>query len=285
MIGVRVALASTPQDRFVARIEAIRARIDQLPDAAVRAALEELEGIRRRVLAELATHAEGLDAYRLRQLTERLAGVMDEFSERYQVALAPYQADAAALGRSLVAEPLVHSGLTFGVPEIPRRLVEATVDFQADLIQGLTDDARRKITQAIRLGAIEGKSPFEIMRAVAGSLEGPGAFASIAARAEAITRTEIKRVQAVAGQATLEASKRLVPDLQKQWKHSGAINGRVTHRLYDGTVREVEDFYEVAPRPSAPREQLLYPRDPRGSAANTVQCGCDSLPYKADWPA
>lgn len=280
----RVRLASTPQDRFLERIEAIRARIDRLPEDAVRVALEELDAVRRRVLGELAS-AEGFEAHRLRQLTARLERVVDGFAERYQVAVAPYQAEAVTLGRSLVVEPLVRSGLTYGVPEIPRRLVEAALDFQADLIGGLTDDAVRRITQSIRLGTVEGKSPFEIMRDVAGSLESRGAFASIAARAETITRTEVGRVQAIASQATLEESVRLVENLLKQWKHSRAIAGRVTHQLYDGETREVHDFYDVAPRPNAPREQLMYPRDPRGTAANTANCGCLSLPFVADWPA
>lgn len=281
----RVALASTPRDRFLERIERIRARIDQLPEDAVRDVLQELDAIRRRVLAELA-QAEGFEAHRMRQLTARIEDVVDRFGERYQSAIAPHQQEAIALGRAVAAEPLVASGLTYGVPlAIPRRLVEAALDFSADLVGGLTDDARRRISQAIRLGAIEGKSPFEIMRAVAGSLEAPGAFASITARAEAITRTEVGRLQAIAAQATLEEAQRLVPDLKKQWKHSGAIDARVTHLAYDGTVREIEEFYELAPKPGTPREALLYPRDPRGSAANTVNCGCLSLPFKADWPA
>lgn len=280
----RVRLASTPQDRFIARIDAIRARIDRLPDEAVRAALEELNTVRRRVLVELAG-AEGFDAYRMRELLGRIERVVAGFEDQYQLVIDPYQQEAATLGRALIAEPVVQAGLTLGVPEISRRLVEATVDFQADLIGGLTDDARRRVTQAIRLGAIEGKSVFEVMQQVGRSLTDSGAFASIAARAEAITRTELGRIQSVAADATLEESKRLVPDLLKQWKHSGAIDFRVTHKLADGETREVEDTFDIAPRPDAPREPMRYPRDPRGSAANTVNCGCLVLPFKADWPA
>jgi hypothetical protein len=284
VIVARVALASTPQERFAERIEAIAARIDRLPDEAARAALDELEGLRRRVIGALAS-SEGFQADRLRQLTARIEGVMEDFATRYAVAIEPFQRTAVQLGRAAVVDPLVQSGLALGVPEIPRRLVEATLDYQADLIKGLTQDGTRRITQAIRRGAIEGRSVFEVMQDVAGSLEDAGPFASIAARAEAITRTELARLQAVAGQASLEESKRLVPDLLKQWKHSGNPRGRVAHMLADGQTREVEEFYEVAPAPGKPVERLLYPRDPRASAANSVMCGCLSLPFKADWPA
>lgn len=284
MALARVRLASTPQDRFAERLDAIRARIDQLPEAAVREALGELDRIRRRVLVELA-QAEGWDAVRLRSLIARVERVMEEFQARYQGVIEPFQREAIGLGRALVAEPVVWGGLTFAVPEIPRRLVEAAQDFQADLIQGLTDDATRRITQTLRLGALEGRSPFEVMQQVGAALDRPGPFASIAARAEAITRTEIGRLQAIAADATLQESKALVPDLQKQWRHSGAIDFRVTHKLADGEVREVDDAWAIAPRPGLPREALRYPRDPRASAANTVNCGCLVLPFKADWPA
>ncbi len=284
MIGAHVALASTPQDRFTERLETIRRRIDRLPDEAARTVLEELDGVRRRVLAELAG-AEDFQAHRLGQLVGRLEGVMEDFATRYDVAIAPFQRESVQLGRALVSEPIVQGGLAVGVPEIPRRLIEATIDYQADLVQGLTQDATRRITQALRLGTIRGESPFEVMRSVAGSLRSPGPFASIAARAEAITRTELARIQAVASQATLEESKRLVPDLLKQWQHSGNPNGRPTHMLADGQTREVDDFYEIRPAANKPIERLLYPRDPRASAANSVSCGCLSLPFKADWPA
>lgn len=289
MRTARVTLASTPRDRFLERIEAIRQRIDKLPDDAVKAALDELDAVRRRVLGELAG-AEGFPAVRMEQLAGRVEDVMGEFASRYDVAIRPFQATAAGLGRQLAVAPVIEAGLTFGVPEIPRRLVEAARGFQADLISGLTDEGTRKITQAIRLGAIEGKSVWEVMQEVAGSLTRPGPFASIAARAEAITRTELGRLQAIAGQASLEETKRLVPDLQKQWQHSGNPRGRVAHMLNDpaganGQVRNVDELFEVKPALGKPAEGLLYPRDPRGSAANTVNCGCLSLPYKAEWPA
>jgi hypothetical protein len=210
---------------------------------------------------------------------------MDEFALRYAVALEPFQRESIALGRELIVQPVVQSGLTFGVPEIPRRLVEAALDYHADLISGLADSAKAQVSQAIRLGALEGKSLFEVMRQVAGSLTEPGPFASIAARAEAITRTELGRLQAIAGQASLEETARLVPDLLKQWKHSGNPAGRPTHMLADGQTREVSDFFEVRASAQRPTEQLLYPRDPRGTAANTVNCGCLSVPFRADWPA
>lgn len=285
----RVTLASTPRDRFLRRIETIRVRIDRLPEDAVGQVLQELESLRRRVLGELAG-AEGFPAVRLEALAGRIERVMGEFEARYGRAIAPFQEESVLLGRALIAQPIVEAGLTFGVPETPRRLVEAAQGFQADLIKGLSQDATRRVTQAIRLGALEGKSVFEVMGDVAGSLKRPGPFASIAARAEAITRTELLRLSSIAQDATLREAKALVPQLKKQWERSGNPRGRPTHQLPEpngahGQVREVEEFFEVRPAPGKSAEALLYPRDPRGSAANTVNCGCLSLPFKEDFPA
>ena len=283
-MSARVALAQGPRDRFIERIRVIRERIDRLPEDAVAQVLAELDQVRRRVLVELAG-AEGFEGFRRRELLARIEAVIDDFQARYQTAVAPAQREAVALGRAVILEPTVQAGLPFGAPELPRRLVEAALDFQADLIQGLTEEARHRVSQAIRLGALEGKSPFEVMQAVGRSLRSPGAFASVAARAEAITRTELGRLQSIAAAATLVETKQLVPELLKQWRHSGAIDFRVTHKLADGETREVEDDFEIAPAPGRPRERLRYPRDPRASAANTVNCGCLVLPFKADWPA
>ena len=61
MIG-RVSLQSTPADRFVEQIEAIRRQLDALPNDAVRALTDELERVRRQVLGEIA--ASTADSFR-----------------------------------------------------------------------------------------------------------------------------------------------------------------------------------------------------------------------------
>ncbi len=45
----------------------------------------------------------------------------------------------------------------------------------------------------------------------------------------------------------------------------------------DGRVRPVDQPFDVA------GIQLRFPRDPRGPAKHTINCGCTSLPFMATW--
>lgn len=276
----------TPLERFLARIQAIRAQIDLLPEAAVADVLAELNRTRRHVLAELLGVETGsFAATRLGALEARLRDAMDQFVARYGQAVAGPQAQLFELGQNLAARPVVESGVTFGVPQIPRRALEVAQSFQALLIRGLADEAIGQISQELRLGLLRGESVFEVAQKVAGSLSSGSTFGTIAARAEAITRTELGRIHAIAAQASLEETRRLVPDLQKIWQHSGNTGPyrRLGHVEAHDQVREVSATYRVRPAPGKPFEDMLYPRDPGASPSNTISCGCLSVPHRAAW--
>ena len=99
-----------------------------------------------------------------------------------------------------------------------------------------------------------------------------------AARAETITRTECGRVLEMASQARMTAAAEVVPGLQKQWRHGTVTRmPRAMHLAADGQIRDVDKPFNVG------GEELMYPRDPAGSAGNTINCGCYSVPYHPDW--
>lgn len=282
----RVQLASTPVDRFVQAMRAIERRIDRLPNEAVGAMREQLEAARRQVLAELAgAPVDTFTAARARALVARLEDVLARFGERYVDAVAPVQADLYMAGQALVAEPLVASGTTLFAPIASRRQLEAAQAFQALLISNASAATVNAISQRLQLGVLRGESVFEIAREVAGSLEGPGPFGSLAARAETITRTELGRIQAIASQASLRETRAMVPDLKKQWRHSGNAGPwrREGHIESDGQVVDVEGAFRVRKDARYPYEDLRYPLDPAGSPENTINCGCLSLPFREDW--
>jgi hypothetical protein len=79
----------------------------------------------------------------------------------------------------------------------------------------------------------------------------------------------------MAGDRRLQDAAKKVKGLGKQWLWSG--KSRQTHSAISGQIRKVDEPFEVA------GEALMYPRDPAGSAQNTINCGCESVPYKASW--
>jgi len=140
--------------------------------------------------------------------------------------------------------------------------------FSTDLVKGLTDDANKKISQELTLGLLGQKTPYEVMGAIGRNLKDKSIFKSIAHRAETITRTEAGRVLEAAGQARKEKAAQVVPGLMKQWHYGHtAKNPRLDHMAAHGQIRKVDEPFDVG------GEKLMYPRDPAGSAANTINCG------------
>jgi hypothetical protein len=106
-----------------------------------------------------------------------------------------------------------------------------------------------------------------------------GTYLSEGGRARALTvvRTEVGRAYSAAAQARMEQSADVIPGLSKQWRKSGKLKPRQTHAIADGQIRKVKEPFLVG------GEKLMHPRDPKASAKNTVNCGCTSLPFMANW--
>ena len=116
------------------------------------------------------------------------------------------------------------------------------------------------------------------MGAIGRNLKSKSIFKSIAARAETITMTEAGRVLEAASQARKVAAASVVPGLQKQWYYGHSPRQpRPAHLAAHGQVRDVDKPFDVG------GEKLMYPKDPAGSARNTIRCGCTSLPYHPRW--
>ena len=283
----RARFANVPVERFTAQLAEILLRLDALPAAAVKAMLTDLETARQQVVREILVMGAAASPRELIELQARISDVMYRFAEKYGVTLSPIQGAVAQLGSALAAEPLIASGLALWVPQISRRQLEVARTFQALLISNLADEATNQISQDLGLAILRGQSVYEASQVVAGSLTGTATFGSIAARAEAITRTELGRIQSVATQGSLRDIQQQVPDLQKQWMHSGNAGPyrRTGHIAAHGQIRDVDAPFQVAEVVGGEQEALLYPRDPSASPRNTINCGCVSVPFRAAWAA
>lgn len=91
-------------------------------------------------------------------------------------------------------------------------------------------------------------------------------------RAMTVTYTEIGRAYSVAHHAAMEKDSALVPNLHKRWSKSGKLHPRASHVAANGQLRKWNEPYIID------GEKLMYPRDPNGSAHNTINCGCHSIP-------
>ncbi len=70
---------------------------------------------------------------------------------------------------------------------------------------------------------------------------------------------------------SIEQAAGVLPGLKKQWRRSGKPGSRIAHDAVDGQIREAARPFSVG------GATLMYPRDPAGPAAETINCGCQSL--------
>jgi hypothetical protein len=96
-------------------------------------------------------------------------------------------------------------------------------------------------------------------------------------RALSIATNEIMRVQSLASYARVNALKEQHPGLMKAWMHVPiAMVPRIGHLHADGQLRKPGEPFLVE------GEELQYPRDPSGSAENTINCHCLLIPHLGD---
>jgi len=271
-------MATARERAFQRKVKELIRKANSMEDAAVKRTIKLLASARREVAATVASTE--WEAYRLPELKGAIDRTMREFGAKYGVDLRDTQKEFWNHGIDMVDAPLRTVGIYMVIPEIDMSALGIMQDFSADLVTNLGKDASRKITQEMSMGIIGQKSPYEVMQAVGRNLKDKSIFKSIAARAETITRQEAGRVLEMASQARRERAAEVVPGLGKEWKH-GSLSRvpRLSHLLADGQQRKVDEDFNVG------GEELAFPRDPKGSAGNTINCNCYTIPWHPDWDA
>lgn len=148
----------------------------------------------------------------------------------------------------------------FGVPN------EETVKYLEERTTNLEDvlkkDTARAVKDSLAAGHEAGDNPLELIERIAES----GSFAQ--SRAQRIARTELHAATGAGAHAQQKAS----GVTQKQWLASPDAATREDHREMSGQVVDIDD-----PFLTPDGEELEYPGDPNGSAAQIVNCRCQSI--------
>lgn len=271
-------MATKRERAFQKKVKELIKKANGMENAAVKRAIRMLSNARKEVAATVASTE--WEAYRLPELKAAIERTMQGFGTKYGIDLRDAQMEFWNHGIDMVDLPIRQVGIYAVIPEIDMAALGIMQDFSADLVVNLGKDATRKITQEMSMGIIGQKSPYEVMKAVGRNLKDKSIFKSIAARAETITRNECGRVLEMASQARRERAAEVVPGLGKEWKH-GSLSRvpRLSHLVADGQKRKVDEDFDVG------GEKLSYPRDPKGSAGNTINCGCYTIPWHPNWDA
>jgi hypothetical protein len=236
--------------------------------------------VRRQFLEELAAaNEDSYSAYRLQQNVGAIERLLADAQTKIWGNLAKGMGEMWNAGTDLLPEAGAVSGLYTGFAYVSPAALGALNTFGEHLVKNLTGDALAKIRGELTLGLLGGKTPAEVTRAIAGTLESPGVFESIAERATVITKTEIGRAYSTATQRSLEAATGTVPELEKQWVHAGhPRHARIWHVKLHGQHVPVDKPFLIG------SVAMMFPRDPLAPASEVINCGCDVVPWHPSWP-
>lgn len=218
--------------------------------------------------------------------TRRIDSALMQFRKGTAGVWADAIARAWRMGIALIDKPLAAAGVPIDqsvrvlreasvgsdIKGVSERQLAAMQKFMADRIADITTEARAAIKVQLQLAVSGAQSVSDTIANVDQILGG-----NARRRASTITNTEINRAFAMASYERLLDAQKRVPGLKKQWRRSGKIHSRIEHDLIDGQVRPVNEPFQVG------GETLRYPRDPEGSAKNTINCGCKILPWMDSW--
>lgn len=270
------------QSQFAAKVKELIAQSKNLSLDARRKVMEMLDAARKQIIADLAGINPGsFTAAQLTALRQSIDRAMEQFRAQATSAISSYEAKNFTLGAQTVAQPLVSAGLESALlGHVSTSTLAIAQGYTADLITGLSKNAAAQVNAAIQRAFLGGQQITDIISQVGKALNNgqdfSGLFGAIGRRTTAITLNETLRVHSIAAQARLEDAVENHPDLQKQWHHLAiALVPRIGHIDADGQVVDIDEPFIVE------GEELMFPRDPNGSAENTINCHCMMGPYFA----
>lgn len=263
---------------FNARIERLMREAQAVTPATARRVLGILEDARKEVVGRIAAAPSTASASQLGQLQAAIDRTMREFAKLAAPEVQSGQAALFDFGRRLADEPLIAVNIQPPLVGLSRGVLVQAQGYSAELISGLASSARRKVNQALQRAVLGGQPISALIDQVGRALGAdaqPSIFRGVGARALAITRTEVPRMLSAGTHARLEQMAGRAPGrIGKEWRHNPEPHPRVEHLALDGKVIAVDEEFRVP----GSGERLRFPRDPRGSAAETVNCSCSLLP-------
>ena len=235
--------------------------------------IRELNDARDQVIATLRGTPTTWQLSHLQKVRKELEAAIARFEDQGAATWRSSTAAAWERGVSMVDEPLRAAAVSAVdvLPRISDAQLGGIQAFTTNRIRDIGEKTRTKVNAHLLATLSGAQSTSETINHI------QAVFRSSRKRAITITRTELGRAFSQATQLRQESAAKRVPGLKKQWRRSGKLHSRITHDAIDGQIREVDEPFQIG------EELLMFPRDPTGSARNTINCGCTSLPYVEDW--
>lgn len=231
---------------------------------------------RDRVVATLAAQPSDYQSWILPKLKAEIDKALAAFGDAGGKVAAEGQRKAWTAGHDLVDKAITASRggdmIVAQLPAIDTRQLRAMTSFLTERIKDIGVATANKINEQLGLVIIGAQSTSEAIDKVA------KIFGGNRTRAITVVKTELGRAFATAAHERMESAHTRIPGLKKQWRHSGAAEGRPHHESIDGQIREVDEPFQLGNGVEA-----MFPRDPSLGPGETINCGCTSLPFMDSW--
>lgn len=257
----------TPLQAYQAELRRQLAALPRIQRTAIERVLAELQTARAALLKELQQQLS--DARRASR--QRILAEVERQITAWSRAAAQIGTQAAGVawtaGMAMVTAPLAAGGVTVTVAT--RIDPRALASVQQLLTSRIADAGARAIASinSVVTQTLIGTTPLSDAITQVGQI-----LNSPRRRAQTIVFTEVGRAHAIAAQAAMTEAAQVVPGLRKRWLRSGKRHPRRDHVAAHNQIKLVGEPFLVA------GERLMHPRDPNGSARNTINCGCMSVP-------
>jgi hypothetical protein len=261
------------------KLDQLLADAKQLTPEAEQTVLALLEEMNREVISDIArTDPASYTSARLKALKAQIDRVAAQFGQQASARIGALQQKAyTETSVAVDAAVAAGTGSVLVHPVIDRQALSIVQGYTADLITGVSQQASTAINGAIQRAYMGGGSLTDLIKKIGSALndgEFTGLFSEIGERASCIAMNETMRVHSLASQARMEDLVTRHSDLRKEWMHLPAsFKPRLTHELANGQTQKVDEPFRVG------GEELMYPRDPSGSAENTINCHCINRPW------
>jgi hypothetical protein len=243
-----------------------------------------LDEVKKETIANLAaTPADSYSAFSMRQSLASIERYLSSFESAASRELSSGISTTWDMGSDLLPATLQvsgQSGVYLGMNQLSANTIETLKEFTFGRVTNLSNDLFGRIKAELTMGILGQKTPQQVAGEIAGTLNGPSIFKTIAERAEVITGLEMGRAYSIATQMSMESAAETLPELQKLWLHAGHPRmPRQVHLLMHGQIRKMQaPFYQT---PAG--EPVLYPRDPQAPIKEVIRCGCTHVPFMASW--
>ena len=259
------------KQRYAQRLKRIFAQQDRLENDAVFRIVSMLDDLRKEI-GLIVLDADDFQTANLQAIIGQVATAVNAFASSLNEEALIAIGDIYTLGGDSITEPALTAGVSLPSVTLNSQRLSILEAFGLDLVRDVADEAKRRISAQIRLAAVGGISPRDVMRTITDILgivdKRRMVTKGISYRAERIFRTELNRVFSVGAYDKLTAVSAIIPDVQKQWLSTGDNRTRDSHLAAHGQVQDYDKPFNVG------GEDLDYPLDPSGSAKNVINCRC-----------